>query len=80
MAQASGGERCQVISLRLLQLRVYQGANPYINPGIPRVTRNLRGHLTTSWLGSPEPGHRRHTDEGSLSCLPFRLPIWGLRN
>lgn len=42
MTQASGGERCQVISLRLLLLRVYHNANPYINPGIPRVTGNLQ--------------------------------------
>lgn len=71
MTQASGGELCQVISLRLLLLRVYHCANPYINPGFPRVAGNLWGRLTTSCLGS----RRAWASAGKRRTAPFHVSL-----
>lgn len=71
MTQASGGEPCQVISLRLLLLRVYHCANPYINPGFPRVAGNLRGRLNTSCFGSPKAG----ASAAKGMTAPFHVPL-----
>lgn len=71
MTQASGGELCQVISLRLSLLRVYHCANPYINPGFPPVAGHLQGRLTTSRLGSP----RVWASAGKWMTAPFHVPL-----